>query len=118
MKHMTRMWMVNPKFLCKNHLSGEHKELHQLVGHIESGKIEVLLGHAYDFQIDTSKILERHEELTKEMKRRGWNPDSPLEYDDNLDIGTTYEWINIPKLKRRCKKCKKRIEKYEINRRT
>ena len=26
------MWMVNPKILCKNHILGEHKELHQCVG--------------------------------------------------------------------------------------
>ena len=24
---MTRMWLVNPKYLCRNHLLGEHKEL-------------------------------------------------------------------------------------------
>jgi len=27
-----RMWMLNPKALCRKHLMGEHVEIHMLVG--------------------------------------------------------------------------------------
>lgn len=33
---MTRMWCVNPHSLCREHLLGEHNELHKLVGGIRN----------------------------------------------------------------------------------
>lgn len=108
---MTRMWIVNPKILCDNHLLGEHKELHQLVGHIKAGNINVVKGHADRQQIDTSLITDRHEELVLEMIERGMNHHSPLDYVDKLNLGTVDVSYNIDDLCDRCEKCNANWEK-------
>jgi len=105
--------MVDPKVLCRNHLLGEHKELHQLVGHIEAGSIASVEGHADRGQIDTSLILERHETLVEEMKERGYNHKSPLEYEDDLNLGEIEAESNTEELIDRCEDCR---ERYEGNR--
>lgn len=107
---MTRMWLVDPELLCRKHLLGEHKELHQLVGHIEAGNTAVVEGHAEKGQVDTSEIENRHEELVEEMKRRGFNHDSSMEYDDELSAGEIDVSSNIEELAERCGDCRKRIE--------
>lgn len=33
-----RMWVVNPKILCRKHLLGEHVELHMATGHLQRGR--------------------------------------------------------------------------------
>lgn len=106
---MTRMWLVDPELLCRQHLLGEHRELHQLVGHIRSGNIAVLEGHAAKQQIDTGKIQERHDALVAEMQRRGYDHDSPLAYEDELEIGSVDVADNQEDLKERCDACRERI---------
>ena len=73
---MTRMWMVEPEFLCRQHLLGEHKEIHQLVGSINK-KISIK-GYVEKGIIEPTSIYSRHECLAKEMKRRGYNHFSVL----------------------------------------
>lgn len=102
--------MVNPEILCRKHLLGEHKELHQLVGHIEAGNTAVIEGHAEKGQIDTSKIEERHEALVEEMERRGFNHNSAIEYEDELDIGEVDLDENLEDLLDRCDECRERYE--------
>lgn len=104
------MWMVDPEIMCRQHLLGEHKELHQLVGHIDAGNLSVIKGHAEKNQIDTSKIQERHEALVEEMKRRGFNHDSPLDYKDELDIGEVNSEKNVQDLIERCDDYKERYK--------
>ena len=75
-----RMWMVNPRIMCRKHLLGEHGELHKflhnwvkhhsITGRIERNSIEPL---AYKT---------RHDMLAREMIRRGYNHQSPLEQPD------------------------------------
>ena len=60
-----RMWMVNPKILCRKHLLGEHGEIHKhrhnfVKQHSITKRIE--LG-----QIEPSSMESRHDELVKEM---------------------------------------------------
>lgn len=33
-----RMWMLPPQLLCRQHLLGEHKELHMLYGTLKRGR--------------------------------------------------------------------------------
>ena len=33
-----RMWMVDPRIMCRQHLLGEHVEIHMFVGAISRGK--------------------------------------------------------------------------------
>ena len=107
------MWMVNPKLLCRQHLLGEHNELHKVVGHIRKGNEEVVKGHARKGQIDTSKIRERHEELVAEMERRGYNHNSELDYEDNLNLGEIDRKRNLQDLKKRCDSCREKIDKTD-----
>jgi len=101
---MTRMWCVNPKRLCRNHLLGEHKELHQLVGSIL--KKRSIKGHIEKGQIEVHNIKNRHKQLVKEMLLRGYKHNSPLKKFHSFKAGK----INIKKnqldLAKRCKNCK------------
>lgn len=38
-----RMWMVPPELMCRQHLLGEHVELHMFVGAINKGTSVVTL---------------------------------------------------------------------------
>lgn len=105
---MTRMWIINPEYMCRQHVLGEHKECHQLLGHIKAGNIKVLEGHAQRGQIDTSLLVDRHNELVDEMLRRGWNHHSPLDYRDELNLGTVDTSYNFDDLMDRCYECRAR----------
>lgn len=99
-----RMWMVNPKLMCRKHLLGEHVELHMLVGSIKRG--QSLQGFVDNGLIDTAKIQKRHDDLVKEMERRGYNHKSPLVYKDKLHIGKVDSKHSLNELSRRCESCR------------
>jgi hypothetical protein len=102
---MTRMWMVNPKKLCRNHLLGEHKELHQLIGSLNKGKS--VQGHIDKGQVEIHKIKKRHTELVEEMKKRGYCHFSPLADFKYSKAGKINILENEKELIRRCKECRK-----------
>lgn len=78
---MTRMWMVEPKLMCRQHLLGEHKELHQLFGHLRVKKrVDKYITNNC---LEISSLKDRHEEIREEMERRGYNHKSPM----NIDQG-------------------------------
>ena len=81
-----RMWMVDPRVMCRQHLLGEHKELHMLASSMCLGK--TLDGHVTRGQLELGSMLPRHNELVAEMERRGWNHLTPLEQDFD-EWGTT-----------------------------
>lgn len=118
---MTRMWLLPPSILCTDHLNGEHNELHKLVGSIRNHPHgnAIAQGHVAKGNIDTTLINQRHEQLVKEMDRRGWNHESPLSYDSNetqygegcIDYGE-----NLLDLYDRCPDCAARIESTPLYR--
>jgi hypothetical protein len=64
-----RMWLVDPKTMCRNHLLGEHVELHMLAGCLEKKKsIKAYIDKGL---VDLGLITKRHDELVSEMKIRG-----------------------------------------------
>lgn len=72
-----RMWMVDPKILCKKHLLGEHGEIHKHRHNFEkrhSMNKRIELG-----QIEPSSMKIRHDVLAEEMLRRNYNHQSPYE---------------------------------------
>ena len=107
---MTRMWLVDTKCLCRNHLLGEHKELHQAVGSILNNRS--LAGHIERGQLEIHNIQKRHAELVKEMKLRGYNHQSPLKKFKSFKAGKINIIENYKELERRCKNCKELINKY------
>lgn len=98
--------MLPPDKMCRNHLLGEHKELHQLVGALLKGRMNVVLGHARLNQIETKSIISRHDELVEEMKKRGYNHRSPLPEFDPVDIGKVNLEENLKDLCSRCETCR------------
>lgn len=65
-----RMWMVDPKIMCRNHLLGEHRELHAIAGLIRKKKS--LDGYLSEGLIDPRLLQSRHLALSKEMSQRGY----------------------------------------------
>lgn len=77
-----RVWDIHPKHLCRQHLLGEHRELH--------GLWNILTKHGgkggYSQHPETLRwvgktkaLYARHEALVKEMERRGYKHLSPLD---------------------------------------
>ena len=75
-----RVWDISPSKLCKNHLLGEHRELHAMWTVITENK------KGYSKHPETLRwkgklkaMYIRHEEIVKEMNFRGYNHHSPLD---------------------------------------
>ena len=78
-----RMWMANPKCMCKKYLNTEHYELHILFGSIKknpnNNTIKTLTERGY---IEPKSIYDRHEELVKELLKRNIKHNSPMDYNE------------------------------------
>ncbi len=75
-----RIWDLSPKKLCRNHLLGEHRELHAMWVVITQNK------KGYSMHPETIRwkgklnaMYLRHEDLVKEMISRGYSHKSPLD---------------------------------------
>ena len=66
--------MIEPKFLCRKHLLGEHGEIHKHKHNFE--KKHNMTGRMG--QIFPDKMQERHDLLAEEMLNRGYNHKSKL----------------------------------------
>lgn len=109
---MTRMWLADPEIMCRQHLVGEHAELHQLVGTITNhphGEA-ILNGHAKQGNIDTSLIESRHSALVDELRRRGHDHDSPLPAFADPDVGSIDIASTRTDLAERCSDCREKME--------
>lgn len=105
-----RMWMVDPKFLCHNHLLGEHRELHTFLGTLKKGiSIE---GYIRNGLLEVHNLFKRHEELVEEFKKRGYNHNSPLDVSiiSLYNKGTVSKDNSLKELYKRCSKCRERIK--------
>jgi len=75
-----RIWDLPPKILCRQHLLGEHRELHAIWTILTKKKT------GYSHHPETLRwigklraLYNRHERLVKEMARRSYNHHSPLD---------------------------------------
>ncbi len=75
-----RIWDISPSRLCRNHLLGEHRELHAMWVVITQNK------KGYSSHPETLRwrgklqaMFLRHEKLASEMIKRGYNHKSPLD---------------------------------------
>lgn len=101
-----RMWMVPPEMMCRQHLLGEHVEMHMLAATIRLGKS--LKGYVANGLIDTSQLQARHDAVAREMELRGFNHRSPLEYTDTLGLGSVNVDNSRRELLSRCGECRRR----------
>jgi hypothetical protein len=74
-----RIWDISPKRLCRNHLLGEHRELHAVWSVLTKGK----KGYARHpetlrWKGKLKALYGRHEALVAEMNNRGYQHRSPL----------------------------------------
>jgi hypothetical protein len=77
--HFMRIWDIPPEKMCRQHLLGEHRELHALWSIITNNK------KAYAHHPETMRwrgklkaLYLRHEALVDEMTKRGYKHHTPL----------------------------------------
>lgn len=100
-----RMWGTPVRVLCRQHLLGEHCEMHMFAGAINKGRD--VSGWANKGQCITTLIKQRHDELASELERRGYKHASPME-ENPMDekIGwLPSEEENLRELATRCTRC-------------
>lgn len=103
-----RMWNVNPRIMCRQHLLGEHLEMHMFMGYIKRGKS--IQGYIQKGLVEVWQIRSRHDELVEEMKRRGYCHSSPMNEDlSNCIEGDIDVEKSLSELLDRCEECRFRM---------
>lgn len=106
-----RVWDIHPRHLCRKHLLGEHRELHGLWNILTKHKGKG--GYSKHPETlrwvgKTAALYARHEQLVREMVRRGYQHHSPL--DKRFARGSAHQTALIDSIPRqrellRSKKC-------------
>ena len=74
-----RIWDITPKQLCRQHLLGEQRELHAISSiHVNNKKGDSNHPEKLSWKRKLKAPYIIHEEIIKEMKKRGFNHKSPL----------------------------------------
>lgn len=115
-----RMWMVNPRIMCDDHLLGEHNECHMLIGTLNKGKsVDDYLNNNL---FEPLSLVSRHNALVNEFHRRNWGGHkTPLtEFDYSLEKLTNDEKFttidrksSLKDLLTRCNTCFKNASKLK-----
>ncbi len=98
-----RMWNVDPRLMCRQHLLGEHLEVHMFMNALAQGK--ALKGYIEHGLVETHRLRERHAALVAEMKRRGYRHHSPMRARRTPVAGAIDVKGNLVELARRCPAC-------------
>ena len=92
-----RVWDISPNKLCKNHLLGEHRELHAIWTVITERK------KGYSMHPETIRwvgklgaLYFRHEALVSEMEYRGYSHHSPLDKRKATGLLTQDTFVDAP----------------------
>lgn len=110
-----RMWMVNPRYMCRQHLLGEHLEIHMFAGAMNKNKN--LNGFARNGLLEPYSLHGRHDNLVKEMERRGYTHKTPMPVVNlsSLDSDLRNSKVDMIRSEHdlfgRCQECKKRFLK-------
>jgi hypothetical protein len=99
-----RQWNVPPKKMCRQHLLGEHFEIHIFASALRKRKC--LDGFLVNGLLETHTLRRRHKALVQEMKRRGYKHKTPLPLFPRIRLGLINVKENIRELARRCKECR------------
>jgi hypothetical protein len=106
--------MIDPKLMCRQHLLGEHNEIHK-------HRHNFVKGHSIKGRVDPKVLVvpyamqSRHDQLVEEMLRRGYKHMSPYELPDLTPYESYKDLVadigyNIHDLCERCEECNKIIE--------
>ncbi|MGE5555117.1 MAG: pyrimidine dimer DNA glycosylase/endonuclease V [Methanocella sp.] len=76
---MVRIWAVPVGELDRQHLLGEHAELHCIVGALQ-GKYKAYRRHPETLRFENriEQLYDRHNHQVQEMTRRGYKHNSPI----------------------------------------
>ena len=90
-----RIWDVPPERLCRNHLLGEHSELHGIWTILTEGR----RGYANHPEVirwrgKLKALYKKHQEIADEMLKRGYQHNSPLEPTLATGIGYQDEYVD------------------------
>lgn len=117
-----RMWMVDPRFLCRKHLLGCHLEHHMFLGAMKKGKR--LKGFFINNCFEPKSLKSSHDLIVLEMQHRMYNHQTPLqqeELDEALKNLTDEEknWCidkdaALKNLLMRCVECGSRFNHYDM----
>jgi hypothetical protein len=113
-----RVWDFPPKLLCRNHLLGEHAETHAIWSIITRQK----RGFSHHPEVGRWRgklraLYSRHEQQVKELEKRGYQHQSPLNI--NLARGKAKQKELIDSLKKqkgilKRKRCDCRIRDLKV----
>jgi hypothetical protein len=100
--------MVTPRIMCRQHLLGEHVEIHMFIGTINKGKS--VKGYLKKGLLEVHNLYSRHEELVEEMKRRGYRHCSDVDkkWRTAEKLGNVDKKKSLEELLNRCPRCKQR----------
>lgn len=98
-----RMWMVDPRIMCRQHLLGEHVEHHMFVGTIQRGI--GLSGYLENNLLEMESLAARHDALVAEMAARWYRHRSPLPLVQPPYYGKIDREAALAELIRRCPMC-------------
>ena len=104
-----RMWMVNPTKLCRQHLLGEHSEIHMLIASMNKGRS--IQGFLDNHLVEPLHIHSRHDAIASEMESRGYNHGSPagiIIINSEHIAGSPYvnPQQSLRELRKRCDECR------------
>ncbi len=92
-----RIWDLPPDVLCREHLLGEHRELHAIWSILTEDK------SGYNRHPEVCRwrgkrnaLFQRHEQQVEEMKNRGYNHNSPLDTASATGKETQEEFVDLP----------------------
>lgn len=103
-----RVWDIEPELLCRKHLLGEHREIHAIWSVLVNGRTGYSRHpETLRWQGSLRALYNRHEEVVKEMERRGYNHASPM--DKKLSTGKSVQklFVHTPEEQRTILKNKK-----------
>jgi hypothetical protein len=92
-----RIWDLSPSLLCRQHLLGEHRELHALWNILTQGKT----GYARHpetirWRGKLAALYLRHEALVAEMGWRGYHHGSPLDASLATGEAVQHDYVDTP----------------------
>jgi len=90
-----RIWDISPSKLCRNHLLGEHRELHAMwVVITENKKGYSLHPETLRWNGKLKAMYLRHEQLVAEMTKRGYDHKSPLDRRKATGIAKQNDYVD------------------------
>lgn len=102
--------MVDPRVMCRQHLLGEHAEIHAFIEAINRGSS--VKGYLKNGLLEVHSLYNRHEELVEELRRRDYKHNSEIDtrWKEADQLGSIDRSKNLNQLIVRCRKCEERYD--------